>query len=84
MNADPTTSQEAEEADRLIMRADLPGELNVTTETVRRWLKADKLPAPDVDLSQRTRGWRLSTLRRAGINLPSAKASRPSPAASDA
>ena len=32
-------------------------------------MKANKLPPPDVDLSQRTRGWRLSTLRAAGIGL---------------
>jgi hypothetical protein len=32
-------------------------------------MAAGKLPAPDVDISQRTRGWKLSTLRAAGINL---------------
>lgn len=68
--------------DRLILRGDLPEELGVCSETVRRWMKAKKLPPPDVDLSQRTRGWRLSTLRAAGINLPSASASQPTPAAS--
>jgi hypothetical protein len=52
----------------------------VTDETLRRWMKAGKLPKPDVDLSHRTRGWRLSTLRRAGIKL--AAASLPTPGAS--
>lgn len=70
--------------DRLILRGDLPEALGVCSETVRRWMKAKKLPPPDVDLSQRTRGWRLSTLRAAGINLPSASASRPTFEASPA
>lgn len=55
--------------DRVIYRAELPGLLHVTSETVRRWLRAGKLPKPDVDLSQRTRGWRLSTLHAAGIGI---------------
>jgi len=81
----PSEAQPVADDDRLILRKDLPGEMRVTTETVRRWLRDGKLPEPDVNLSQRTRGWRLSTLRRAGINLPSrAAASQPSPAASSA
>lgn len=42
----------------------------VCSETIRVWMKSGKLPAPDVKLSLRTMGWRLSTLRAAGINLP--------------
>jgi predicted site-specific integrase-resolvase len=57
--------------DKVIWRRDLMKMLGgVASETVRRWLKEGKLPAPDVDLSQRTRGWRKSTLRAAGINVP--------------
>lgn len=56
--------------DRIIWRADLRAALNnVSDETVRRWLKAGKLPTPDVELSNRTKGWKFSTLEKAGINL---------------
>lgn len=56
--------------DPIIWRGQLHKRLQVTSNTVRRWIKDKKLPAPDVELSLRTRGWRLSTLRAAGINLP--------------
>lgn len=55
--------------DRLVTRQELQATLDVCSETVRRWMKSEKLPPLDVDLSRRTRGWRLSTLRAAGINL---------------
>jgi predicted site-specific integrase-resolvase len=55
--------------DRVIYRCDLQAELRVSSETVRRWLKAGRLPRPDVAITRRTQGWRLSTLRAAGINL---------------
>lgn len=55
--------------DRVIWRPDLQTMIGVHSETVRRWLKAGKLPAPDVHLSQKTLGWRVSTLRAAGINI---------------
>lgn len=57
------------EDDRLLTRADLKKEFKVCSETLRRWKKDKKLPAPDVNLSQRTQAWRLSTLRAAGLNL---------------
>lgn len=56
--------------DRVIWRTDLRRQLGVSQETIRRWLKEGTLPKPDVALSRRTLGWRLSTLRQAGINLP--------------
>ena len=69
------------EPDRIIWRRDLCAALGgVSSETLRRWMKEDKLPKPDVDLSARTRGWRLSTLRKAGLRL--VVASPPTPAAS--
>lgn len=56
--------------DRTIYRKELMAALNVTSsETIRRWMKSKRLPAPDVNLSQRTQGWRVSTLRAAGINV---------------
>jgi predicted DNA-binding transcriptional regulator AlpA len=41
----------------------------VCSETIRRYMRDEKLPKPDVELSRRTMGWKLSTLRAAGINL---------------
>lgn len=58
-----------ETEDRVIWRADLQEQMHVSSETLRRWMLAKKLPPPDVDLSRRTKGWRLSTLHRAGIRL---------------
>jgi predicted site-specific integrase-resolvase len=55
--------------DTVIYRADLCKRLGVGSEAMRRWLKAGKLPKPDVDISQKTRGWKMSTLRAAGIDL---------------
>lgn len=60
----------AEEIDIVLWRADLRKRMGVCEETLRRWIKADKLPKPDVHLSQKSMGWRMSTLRAAGINLP--------------
>ena len=60
---------EAENMDRVIWRKDLQDTMGVSGETMRRWLNGGKLPKPDVALSQKTTGWRLSTLRAAGINL---------------
>lgn len=55
--------------DKVIWRHDLQTLLGVSSETIRRWLKVGKLPTPDVSMSNRTLGWRVSTLRSAGINL---------------
>lgn len=55
--------------DRVIWRPDLQEEMHVSSETIRRWMKDGKLPAPDVFMSRKTMGWRVSTLRHAGINL---------------
>lgn len=60
---------EPEVDDPVIWRNDLMKRMSVTSETMRRWLKDGKLPKPDVDLSNRTRGWKTSTLRAAGINV---------------
>lgn len=58
-----------EEIDRVIFRPELMKTMNVTSETIRRWMIASRLPAPDVAMSRKKLGWRLSTLRNAGINL---------------
>lgn len=60
-----------EQQDKIIWRPDLQKALgNVSGETMRRWLRAGKIPKPDVQLSLRSQGWKLSTLCAAGINLP--------------
>lgn len=65
-----TGMHEDEQAlDRVIWRRELQAAAHVSSETIRRWMRDAKLPAPDVDLSHRTKGWRVSTLRAAGINL---------------
>lgn len=57
--------------DVLIWRSELREMLGgVCSETIRVWMKSGKLPPPDVKFSLRTMGWRLSTLRAAGIDLP--------------
>lgn len=55
--------------DRVIYRSELCQMTGVRSEAVRRWIKAKKIPPPDVAISQKTMGWRLSTLRAAGIGL---------------
>ena len=55
--------------EKIIWRADLPAMFKKSDETIRRWIKAGKLPQPDVALSLQSRGWKVATLRSAGINL---------------
>ena len=57
------------DGDRVIWRPDLQKMMGVTSETIRRWMKAKRLPAPDVAMSRKTLGWRISTLRASGVNL---------------
>lgn len=56
-------------SDRVIWRSDLQRECRVSSETIRRWINSGRLPPPDIPITRRTMGWRLSTLRAAGINL---------------
>lgn len=58
-----------EPTNRVIYRKELQVMLGVTSETIRRWRKEGKIPAPDVAISRRTVGWRLSTLNSYGIGL---------------
>lgn len=55
--------------DRVLYRPELCKTLGVTSETIRRWLKEGKLPKPDVALSVKTQGWRVSTLHKYGIGV---------------
>ena len=56
--------------DKVIWRHDLQTMMSVSSETMRQWIKNGKLPKPDVAMSQKTMGWKFSTLQNAGINLP--------------
>lgn len=61
-------------ADPIVWRDDLQAVLHVSSETVRRWLKANRLPKPDIYPTRKTMGWRLSTLRGAGFDIGSTAA----------
>ena len=56
--------------DDLILRPVLMRRLGVCSDTIRRWLRDKKLPPPDVAITVRKTGWKLSTLRAHGVNLP--------------
>lgn len=67
--AQPGERPAPEPIDRVLWRSDLRAALGCSPDTLRRYIRDKKLPAPDVHLSQRTMGWKLSTLRAAGMNL---------------
>lgn len=55
--------------DRIVFRPELCEMFGVGSEAIRRWMKIGKLPKPDIAISRRTMGWRLSTLNSAGVGL---------------
>jgi len=56
--------------DRVIWRSELRELMNkVSSETIRRWLRDGKIPKPDVQLSRKSQGWKLSTLRAHGLPI---------------
>jgi predicted DNA-binding transcriptional regulator AlpA len=57
------------EPDEIIKPPELRKRLNVCSETLRRMMKANKLPPFDVQLSRKTCGWKRSTLRAAGVDV---------------
>jgi hypothetical protein len=69
----------------MVRRKDLQRALDVSSETIRRWLIEGKLPPPDVAVSDQASWWHPVTLERAGFRLwpaDPAAASPPTPAAS--
>ncbi len=60
---------ETNDQDRVIWRPQLQQMMGVTSETIRRWMRDHRLPEPDVAMSSKTLGWRVSTLRAHGVNL---------------
>jgi len=61
-------------ADPIVWREDLQVVLRISSETVRRWLKSNKLPKPDIYPTRKTMGWKLSTLRGAGLDIGTSSA----------
>ncbi len=59
-----------EPGDKLVWRQDLQTQMQICSETMRRWLRAGKLPKPDIDISSRRLAWKRSTLEQAGVRLP--------------
>lgn len=59
----------SETEDKVIWRPDLHALLGKSSETIRRWIQSGKLPKPDVQITRKTHGWRVSTLRAAGVNI---------------
>ncbi len=55
--------------DKIIWRADLQAMLGKCSDTIRKMIKNQRLPPPDVDLSRKTKGWKRSTLHRAGVKV---------------
>jgi hypothetical protein len=69
----------------LIKRARLLAALEISSETLRRWLASGKCPPPDVDVGTGQQWWHPETLARAGIRLQpadQAAANPPRPASS--
>lgn len=58
-------SEETE--DRVVWRKELTEKLGYCSDTIRRQMRAKKLPAPDVQHSRQRIGWKLSTLKAAGL-----------------
>lgn len=69
MSIENQPSKNTMSAEELISRSDLQRRLDVSSETIRRWLRSGTLPEPDVRLSRKTVAWRASTLTKAGIRL---------------
>lgn len=63
----PQTVAQAD--DKLLMREDLCKALSISPETLRRWMKAGAIPAPDINLSLKTQAWRKSSILAAGIGI---------------
>ena len=55
--------------DQVIYRPELCKLLKVCSETMRIWIRDKRLPKPDVAMTQRRVGWKVSTLRKAGIGV---------------
>lgn len=69
--------------DRLVLPAEVRRILGgIHPATLRRWIVEGRFPAPDVNISRRTRAWHASKLRERGLLVD--QASPPTPATSPA
>ena len=58
--------------DPIVWRDQLQSVLGVSSDTIRRWLKSNRLPKPDIYPTRCTMGWKLSTFRTAGFDIAAA------------
>jgi len=68
--ADRKSWLDIDEKDKVLWRSDIQALLGVSSETMRRYKLMGRLPEPDVFFSLKKYGWRISTLRACGINIP--------------
>lgn len=67
----PASLPTAEPIDRIVWRQELQQVLGVSLESISRYLRTPgKLPPPDLNLSAKKVGWKVSTLHAAGLKLP--------------
>lgn len=52
----------ADDPERVLFKRDLAARYGIRRETLWKWQRAGKIPAPDVNVAGRP-GWRLSTVR---------------------
>lgn len=73
MTEDPTVAVEPSEPafmpTDLVDRPTLRRILGVSSETLRRYLKAQRVPPPAIDVSRQRQQWRVADLREAGIRV---------------
>lgn len=56
--------------DRLVFPDELKRTFKIkASETIRKWILDGKLPQKDVFISRKSGAWRLSTLKKHGVNL---------------
>lgn len=55
--------------DPLLTRAEIVARLRISSETMRRWVRDKRIPPPDVDITQKSQQWKLSTLHAAGLRI---------------
>lgn len=65
-----TQATEAPPDDRVVYREELARLADVQSDTLTKWIKAKRIPAPEVAVSRKRQGWKASTLRALGYVVP--------------